>query len=84
MYQKPEPPIPEGYSGTAFREPAPSGEPGRDDCPPPPCGGTEQEDLLLLVLLLLVMGEGNGTDFPLALILGALLLLGRGRGGRLL
>ena len=80
MYQKPESVIPEGYSGTALREPSFRGE--SENCPPPP-GGGGQEELLLLVLLLLVLGEREESDLPLALILGALLLLGRDRGGRL-
>ncbi|MBP5428881.1 MAG: hypothetical protein J6Z04_06320 [Clostridia bacterium] len=79
MYQKPEPAIPEEYSGTALRKPPFHEE--SENCPPPPCGGG-QEELLLLVLLLLVMGEREENDLPLALIIGALLLLGRERGGR--
>lgn len=75
MYQKPEPIIPDDYSGTALRR-----EPEPENCPPPR-GNGGQGDLLLLVLILLVAGEKEQTDVPLALILGALLLLGRGESG---
>ena len=77
MYQRPEPLIPDGYSGTALR-----GENLQPPPPPPPCVKYGQEDLLLLVLLLLVVGEGVQNDRILALILAALLLLGRGDPGR--
>ena len=73
MYQRPEPVIPDGYSGTALRR-----EPESETCPPPR-GDGGQGDLLLLVLLLLVAGERDQSDRTLALILGALLLL-RGDG----
>lgn len=78
MYQRPEPLIPEGYSGTALR-----GENLQPPPPPPPKDGG-REELLLLVLLLLVAKEGERGDGTLALILAALLLLGRGDPGRLL
>ena len=70
MYQRPEPMIPDGYSGTALRrEPEP--------CPPPP-RVDETGDLLLLVLLLLVIGENGESDKLLALILAVLLCAPRG------
>lgn len=70
MYRKPEPVVPDNYSGTALKRPS-----ERENCPPPK-GDGGQGDLLLLVLLLLVAGEKERPDLPLALILGVLLLLG--------